>query len=399
MTDLNLTDEDLMKRLTQTLSTVPDVVVQGIKHISHTAKKGHVGQAHQVEATIQIASRPLVLLIIIRQIVFPRDVQGLIWKLLAASPDKSIDTTESSNGMRTNSRGLEVTNSTVNSSPKKGGSPYPVPVLVARSISVNARELLRQQRIGYFDAGGSLYIQAPDAYVLLDNPVPKAISRVDAVPSRLFTDKRAEVVHALLANHERWLGVNELAKMTMASPATISQVLTALDRLGWVETQGQGRSKKRRLQEPGALLDAWAKQATHDRRPALRRYYIPALDTGKLVTQVAKVFHAHGIAYAVTHEVAAQRHTPHLTSLSQVRVRTATGLKLEAALTELRAQPVSEGANLVITETRSPTELQFRDQVDGVWLASPIQIYLDLMRSEGRAKELAQHFRRERIGF
>jgi hypothetical protein len=34
-----------------------------------------------------------------------------------------------------------------------------------------------------------------------------------------------------------------------------------------------------------------------------------------------------------------------------------------------------------------------------VWLASPIQIYLDLLRGEGRSKEMAEHFREERIGF
>jgi len=37
--------------------------------------------------------------------------------------------------------------------------------------------------------------------------------------------------------------------------------------------------------------------------------------------------------------------------------------------------------------------------VDGLWLASPIHTYLDLVRAEGRAKELAEHLRRERIGF
>ncbi|MEX3960053.1 hypothetical protein [Trinickia sp. EG282A] len=41
----------------------------------------------------------------------------------------------------------------------------------------------------------------------------------------------------------------------------------------------------------------------------------------------------------------------------------------------------------------------FRQQDDGVWLASPVQVYLDLLRAEGRAKEMAEHLRKERIGF
>lgn len=57
------------------------------------------------------------------------------------------------------------------------------------------------------------------------------------------------------------------------------------------------------------------------------------------------------------------------------------------------------GANLAIIEAKSPGELLFREQVGDIWLASPIQVYLDLLRSEGRAKEMAEHLRQERIGF
>lgn len=72
--------------------------------------------------------------------------------------------------------------------------------------------------------------------------------------------------------------------------------------------------------------------------------------------------------------------------------RTSQGVALDARV-------VSEGANLIVTETKSAAELLFRQQVGGAWLASPIQVYLDLLRGEGRAKEMAEHLRRERIGF
>ena len=35
----------------------------------------------------------------------------------------------------------------------------------------------------------------------------------------------------------------------------------------------------------------------------------------------------------------------------------------------------------------------------GLGWRSPVQVYLDLMRSEGRAGEMADHLRRQRIGF
>jgi len=68
-------------------------------------------------------------------------------------------------------------------------------------------------------------------------------------------------------------------------------------------------------------------------------------------------------------------------------------------MAELGARVVNEGANFAVIETKSAGELLFRQNVGGVWLASPVQVYLDLLRGEGRAKEMAEHLRKERIGF
>ncbi len=53
----------------------------------------------------------------------------------------------------------------------------------------------------------------------------------------------------------------------------------------------------------------------------------------------------------------------------------------------------------MVIEAKPPGDMLFRQRVGGIWLSSPIQVYLDLLRSEGRAKELAEHLRKEKIGF
>jgi hypothetical protein len=60
---------------------------------------------------------------------------------------------------------------------------------------------------------------------------------------------------------------------------------------------------------------------------------------------------------------------------------------------------VTEGANLSVIETKSHGEFLFKEQVGSLWLANPIQVYLDLLRSGGRAQDMAEHLRRDRIGF
>jgi hypothetical protein len=153
------------------------------------------------------------------------------------------------------------------------------------------------------------------------------------------------------------------------------------------------------VSQPAALLDAWATSLRQQPAEAKRRFFVPAVKVDALATGLDGVCSSHGIDYAVTHEAAAQRYAPFLSNVSQARIRLPAGSATEAALGELGARPVNEGANLVVNDAKSPGDLLFRQRVDGVWLASPIQTYLDLVRAEGRAKELAEHLRRTRIGF
>lgn len=364
MLEPTLTERQLIARFMDTLRELPEVGAD----LSHGEPVGHHGDhSYDAQVDFHVAGKSFVLLLEAKKAVFPRDVRQAVWQLRAA------------NYGRTGAPGES-----------------PLRLLVAESISPGAKELLRSERVGYYDSGGSLYLPAPGAFFFIDKPPPKALEK--SVRS-LFTGRRAQVLHALLAQHRNWFGVTDLARQGMASPATTSQVLTELERFDWLETRGQGPGKERHLREPAALLDAWAKQLASIRPQPLRRYYVPGTKADVLATRLGQVFDAHGVEYAISHEAAAQRYTPFLSNVAQVRVHVLTGAKADAAIGDLSARVVSEGANLSVIEARSPGELLFHERVDGLWLASPIQIYLDLLRGEGRSKEMAEHFRKERIGF
>jgi hypothetical protein len=215
----------------------------------------------------------------------------------------------------------------------------------------------------------------------------------------LFTGRRAQVLHALLVNHDDWFGVTGLAKNAQVSASTAAQVLAELDRHEWTEARGQGPAKERHLQDPSALLDAWASEMRAAPVPMLNRYFVPGVRSDMLAEKASQTFAAHNVMHAVTHEAAAQRYAPFLSSVSQVRCRILANEAAKGALQALDARPVSEGANLGIIEAKDQADLLFREERHGVCLASPIQVYLDLVRSEGRAKEAAEHLRKEIIGF
>lgn len=357
--------ELFLKILLETLRALPDVHAE-LDYCNPEAVAGD--RRCDAQVGLQIAGKSLTLLIEAKKTVYPRDVREVLWQLR-----------EFSRHLQTEVVGLEV-----------------VPFLVAEAISPGAKELLREERVGYFDSSGSLFLPAHGAYLYIEKPAPKGLSK--SIRS-LFSGRRAQVLHALLLHNQEWTGVKKLADQAQVSPATASQVLTELDRFEWVASRGQGPGKERHLKEPAALLDAWVKQVALIRPPVPRRYYLPSMKAENLLDQIGHVLAAHGVEYAISYEAAAQRYTPFLTHVSQVRCRLLPGQASHDALSELGVREVSEGANFMILDAKSPGELLFRAQVQGIWLASPIQVYLDLLQGEGRSKEMAEHLRKERIGF
>lgn len=358
-----LTEQQLIGRFVDALQELPEVEAE----LDHREPGPSKDRGYDARVDLHIAGKSFILLVEAKKAVFPRDVRQMIWQLR-----------EASHGQRT----------------KQGRAP--LTLLIAESISPGAKELLRSERVGYFDSGGSLFLPAPGAYLYIDKPPSKTLAKSTRA---LFAGRRAQVLHTLLVRQRNWFGVTELAREALVSPATASQVLTELERFDWLSSRGQGPSKERHLREPSALLDAWAKQLLATRLPTLPRYYVAGMKADSLAKQLADVFEARSVQYAVTHEAAAQRHAPFLSHVSQVRARVLVGADAYAAMDDLNARPVTEGANLVIIEAKSQGDLLFRERMGDVWLASPIQIYLDLLRGEGRAKEMAEHFRKERIGF
>jgi hypothetical protein len=357
-------EKQLITGLVDALRELPAVEAD-LEHWERAS--GHGDRDHDAQVHLRVAGKTFVLLIEAKKAVFPRDVRQVIWQFREASHGR----------------------------PARQGE-EPLSLLVAESISPGAKELLRSERVGYYDSGGSLYLPAPGAYLYIDRPPPKTLAKTVRT---LFSGRRAQVLHTLLVRHQEWFGVTELAQQAMVSPATASQVLTELERFDWLAVRGQGPSKERHLHEPAVLLDAWTKQLAAVRPPTLRRYYVPGTKADALTARIGQIFDAHDVQYAVSHEAAAQRYAPFLSNISQLRTRVLIGANADASIGDLGARAVNEGANLAIIEAKSPGELLFRERVGDLWLASPIQIYLDLLGGEGRSKEMAEHFRKERIGF
>src|SRR5690606_14688653 len=116
------------------------------------------------------------------------------------------------------------------------------------------RDILREEGVGFYDLGGTLYIPAKQAFVFIDRPAPRKKARAF---DSIFQGQKARVVHAVFERRHDWLSVKQVAEETEVSPATASATLTEMERREWVDVEGAGPSKLRRLRSPRPLLDAW----------------------------------------------------------------------------------------------------------------------------------------------
>lgn len=360
MLKFEIEEQELLDGLVDAIGALP----QGKAWIG--GREVAIGPRGRVDAVVnaEVAGRPLQLVVEAKREAFPRDVRETIWQLRNYLAHLPVDSREI------------------------------VPFFVARAISPGARAILREEGVGFYDMGGTLYIPAKHAFIHIDRPPPRKSSKAfDSV----FQGQKARVVQEVFSRRTEWLGVKQIAEDTEVSPATASATLTEMERREWVDVEGAGPSKLRRLRAPRPLLDAWTAFIADQKPPKLVRYYVPDVDAHDLSHRLEEACHHADAVYAVTAEAAAQAYAPYLSSISQLRCRIIPGPRQQEALELMRARPVSEGWNLGVIEARARGDVTVGERVDGVCLAPPLQVYLDLLQGTGRSKEMAAHLRTERL--
>ena len=266
-----------------------------------------------------------------------------------------------------------------------------IPVVVAHNLSPGARELLRSRNVAFYDASGSLFLRRGDVVVNIDRPAPPAPR---SRPGSLFAGAREQVIHALLHSHGKWITGKDLAEQAKTSGFTVSQTLHELERMEWVEADGGGRTARRRLAQPGSLLDAWA-GAWKEREEAKSRWFVFAANPRLLPDSIAeKLQRTNADNWCISGAVAGNAFAPLLTNVDVVDLIVGPG-QAQAIANAAGAKRADKGANLVIVERSGASDLFRRSIPDHpAPLASPFIVYLDLLKDDrGRNKELAAQLR------
>ena len=270
-------------------------------------------------------------------------------------------------------------------------------ILVAERTSEGARQILEANGVAYLDGLGNASIRLPGVFVRTGSfGAAAVIADRQPVKARL-AGKAGLIAQALLLDRDRAWRVADIATEAGVSTGLAHRVLARLEEASVLAADGLGPGKVRRVTNPGALLDLWVEE---EKERGTRRTAAFALARAgtRTAALLSERLDAAGITHAITGIAAAAILAPALTSVPFTHVRVTAAVPVSEALNALDARQTEEGANLVIVQGADDTELRFRREGDGIWLAADTRIYLDSLRDPRRGKEQAQLFRESVLG-
>jgi len=146
------------------------------------------------------------------------------------------------------------------------------------------------------------------------------------------------------------------------------------------------------------MLDAWAEAHSLTAYTPYRfhRWTQRPAELRQLVTSALDALH---VEHALTLASGAQLVAPFATDVHRPSVLIPASIDLEAVSRMAALTPVDEGETVTLLASRQRWPLLFRRQVEGLWVASDVQLYLDLWAWPQRGKEQARHLRSERLGY
>ena len=259
------------------------------------------------------------------------------------------------------------------------GRPDVVPVFIAPYISPASAQICKKDGTNYVDLSGNCRLVFDNSFVEREGR-PNLFAKKRDLRS-LYSSKSSRVIRVLLANPGEAWKVKELAKEAGVSLGLASNVKKLLEDREWVRKTEDGLE----LVEPVKLLMEWSENYSFRKNRVRDCYSLkPAAD---LEADLAAVCFKRKVPYALTGFSAAARYAPMVRS---PRAMAYVEKPLDEILAALGLNEVTSGANVTLLEPYDEGVFYGAEMEEGIRLASPVQVYLDLKGFRGRGEEAAE---------
>ena len=256
-----------------------------------------------------------------------------------------------------------------------------VPVVIARYLSPSVRQRLEDNGASYADATGNLRLTAlRPALFLGDRGADKDPWRGPGRPRDTLKGVPAARVVRALTDCTPPMSVPDLVKLSGASTGATYRVVELLEKEGLVERAANG---KIHIVAWRKLLQRWSKDYSFAGAGGHRRHLAPR----GLPALEAALRQGPGVRYALTGSLAARHWAPY----AQPRLAMLYVDDPDRAVDDWDLRPVEAGANVILAVPDSDVVYQRTVNRDGLTLAAPSQVVVDLLTGPGRSPSEANY--------
>jgi len=283
-----------------------------------------------------------------------------------------------------------------------GLAPYQVPSVLAhlrkrakpgQSLGLCVRKLTwslldkcRESKVAVFDLEGNAYLRLPGVYI--ERLRPSQASETAPSSGTVFTAKASRVVRAFLNHYPNDWGQAQLVRKTGLSAGYMSTLMKRLIGQGYVSD----RLGLLYLDDPERLLNHWLAHYRFDRHRKLN-YAISAGTYDEGVEKLGAALKGSGVSFAWTGWTGAHLRAPYATPTLYMAYVAQEPKKLKDVF------PVEKQGNVALYVPQDEGVFQFTNESAAGAVVSDAQLYLDLCRMPGRAKEQAEAIRHARLDF
>lgn len=276
-------------------------------------------------------------------------------------------------------------------------SPHAVGMVVARNIPERERALLEARGLSWCDGRGAIHLAWPGTLIHIEGrarprTTPAAVKGLGPVGLR--------AVQVLLGAPAAEWTVSRLVADASISAGQAHTVFKALEAERLLATTGKGPNQRRHITDHRAALDWLAHVDLARRRPESAATYLYARTPDQLLHRFAERAIEAGLPYAATAAAGSQLlGVPVLSQLIVAQVRVAVLTASQAldrlGLDQLDADEAGRGMNLELWTDTGELGTYSAREIDGIRVAPPMRVWLDLARQRGRYADAAQLFREQ----
>jgi len=257
-------------------------------------------------------------------------------------------------------------------------NPQSYGIVIAPYISELSAEICKKANIGYVDLSGNFWI-AFDSIFLSQENMPNKFPTETSLTS-LYAPKTERVLRVLLTHPYKNWKTKDLAEEADISLGMITHIRRRLEEEEWVKNQDVGFF----LSNPEALLLDWVNHYNfHDH---IRYDFYTMEPLINLEARVVEICDNVKIKIALTGFSAANYLAPMVKGQKSTIFISQDVLEVAK---KVGLKKVDSGANISLIKPYDTGVFWNREKVQDIQIATPVQVYLDLMQMRGRGEEAA----------